>query len=110
MTGIGLVAGGVAAIGGGVIASVVGKNKFDAIGADAAADRPYNESNGNWKTYETGATVLYAVGGAAIVGGVVLYVAGRSRAEERRPAAVSSIAVRPAVTPGKAGASLSVRF
>jgi len=110
LAGIGLMAGGVVAIGGGVIASVVGKNKFDAIGADAVADRPFNESNGNWKTYETGAAVLYAVGGAAIVGGVVLYVAGRPKTETSRPPAVSSIAVRPAVTSGKAGASLSVRF
>ena len=57
MAGIGIVAGGVVAIGGGVAASVVAKNKFDAIGADAAAGRPYNEGNGNWKGYETGAGV-----------------------------------------------------
>ena len=110
MAGIGLLAGGVVAIGGGVAASVVAKNKFDAIGADAAAGRPYNEGNGNWKGYETGAGVLYVVGGAAIVGGVVLYVAGRPRSEESRPAAVSSVALRPIATPGRAGATLSVRF
>ena len=110
IAGIGLVAGGVAAIGGGVAASVVGKNKFDAIGADAAADRPYNESNGNWKSYETAAAALYIVGGVAVVGGVVLYVAGRPRAEERRPPAVSSISLRPVVAPSRAGATLSVRF
>jgi hypothetical protein len=108
--GIGLVAGGVAAIGGGVAASVVGKNKFDAIGADAAADRPYNESNGNWKTYETAAAALYVVGGVAVVGGVVLYMAGRPSAEEKRPPAVSSISLRPVVLPSRAGATLSVRF
>jgi hypothetical protein len=110
IAGIGVVAGGVAAIGGGVAASVVGKNKFDAIGADAAADRPYNESNGNWKSYETAAAALYVVGGVAVVGGVVLYMAGRPRAEERRPPAVSSIALRPVVLPSRAGATLSVRF
>lgn len=110
MAGIGLVAGGAVAIGGGVIASVVAKNKFDAIGADAAAGRAYNESNGNWKSFETGAGVLYVVGGAAIVGGVVLYVAGRPRREEGRPPAVSSVALRPTVTPGRAGATVSVRF
>ena len=82
-------------------ASVVGKNKFDAIGADAAADRPYNDSNGDWKGYETAAAVLYAVGGAAVVGGVVLYVTGRPSAEESR----SSVAVQPVLTPGRAGAS-----
>ena len=110
ITGIALMAGGVVAVGGGVIASVVAKNKFDAIGADAAADRPFNESNGNWKSYEAGAGVLYAVGGAAILGGVVLYVAGRPTAEASRPPAVSSIAVRPTVASGRAGASLAVRF
>jgi hypothetical protein len=110
MTGIGLIAGGVVAIGGGVAASVVAKNKFDAIGADAAAGRPYDEGNGNWKGYETGAGVLYVVGGAAIVGGVVLYVVSRPRNEERRPTAVSSVSLRPTITPGRAGASVSVRF
>jgi len=110
MTAIGLVAGGVVAIGGGVAASVVAKNKFDAIGSDAAAGRPYNESNGNWKGYETGAGVLYVVGGAAVVGGIVLYVAGRPRIEAARPPAVSSVALRPTIVPGRAGATVSVRF
>jgi len=110
MAGMGLLAGGVVAIGGGVAASVFAKNKFDAIGADAAAGRPYNEGNGNWKGYETGAGVLYVVGGAAVVGGVVLYIAGRPRTEESRPPAVSSVALRPIATPGRAGASISVRF
>jgi hypothetical protein len=110
ITGMSLVAGGVVAIGGGVAASVVAKNKFDAIGSDAAAGRPYNETNGNWKSYETGAGVLYVVGGAAVVGGVALYVAGRPRTETSRPPAVSSVAVRPTIVPGRAGATVSVRF
>jgi hypothetical protein len=110
IAGISLIAGGVAAIGGGVAASVVGKNKFDAIGSDAAADRPYDESNGNWKSYETAAAALYVVGGIAVVGGVVLYVAGRPRAEEKREPAVNSISLRPVVAPSRAGATLSVRF
>jgi len=108
--GISLIAGGVAAIGGGVVASVIASNKFDAIRADAAADRPYDTGNGNWKGYETAAAVLYAVGGAAVIGGVVLYVAGRPSAEERRPPALSSITLGPVLTPGRSGASLSVRF
>ena len=110
IAGISLIAGGVAAIGGGVAASVVGKNKFDAIGADAAADRPYNDSNGNWKGYETAAAALYVIGGAAVVGGVVLYVTGRPSTEERRATAVSSVRFQPVLTPGRAGASVSVRF
>jgi len=54
--------------------------------------------------------VLYVVGGAAVVGGVVLYVAGRPSAEERRPPALSSVTLGPVLTPGRSGASLSVRF
>jgi hypothetical protein len=110
IAGISLIAGGVAAIGGGVAASVVANNKFDAIGADAAADRPYNDSNGNWKGYETAAAALYVIGGAAVVGGVVLYVTGRPSAEEQRPTSVSSVRFQPVLTPGRAGASMSVRF
>jgi hypothetical protein len=105
---ISLIAGGVAAIGGGVAASVIANDKFDAIGADAAADRPYNASNGNWKGYETAAAALYVIGGAAIVGGVVLYATGRPSAEESRPAAASSVSLRPVMTPGRAGANVSV--
>ncbi|HEY7370604.1 MAG TPA: hypothetical protein VIF57_00390, partial [Polyangia bacterium] len=59
--GIGLVAGGLAAVGGGVAASLAARHKFDAINADAAAGRPYDESNGNWKTYQTAAAALYVV-------------------------------------------------
>jgi PEGA domain len=110
IAGISLVAGGVAVIGGGIAASVIGKNKFDAIGADAAADRPYNDANGNWKGYETAAAVAYVLGGSALVGGVVLYVTGRAHAAEGQAPTVRSIALSPALTAGRAGASLSVRF
>jgi hypothetical protein len=108
--GIALIAGGVAAIGGGVAASVIAKNKFDAIGADAAADRPYDPSNGNWRSYETGAIVMYAIGGAAAIGGVVLYLAGRPDSEAGRRATVNAVSLRPVLAPSRAGATLSVRF
>jgi PEGA domain-containing protein len=110
IAGVSLIAGGVAVIGGGVAASVVAKNKFDAIRADAAADRPYNEANGNWKRYETAATAAYVIGGGALIGGVVLYVTGRSRTEDGREPAVRSISLRPTYLGGKPGASLAVRF
>ena len=102
---IGIGAAGVVAIGAGVACSLIGSNKFDAINDDAAADRPYNESNGNWKTYETSAVALYVVGGAALVAGSALYLT--SRRGESRGAAVS---VSPVIAPSRAGASLSVRF
>jgi len=106
--GIGLVAGGLAAVGGGVAASLTAKHKFDAINKDAAADRPYNESNGNWKGYETGATVLYVVGAGALIGGTVLYVSGRGRSEAG--ATGVSVSLKPQVAPGRAGATVAVRF
>jgi hypothetical protein len=102
---IGIGAAGVVAIGAGVACSLVGRNKFDAINDDAAADRPYNESNGNWKTYETSAVALYVVGGAALVAGSALYLT--SRRGESRGAAMS---LSPVVTPSRAGVALSVRF
>jgi len=106
MTAIGIGAAGVAALGAGIACTLVGRHKFDAINDDAAADRPYNESNGNWKTYETAAVALYVVGGAALVTGTVLYLNGR-RSETSGTATMS---LRPVITPSRAGASLSVRF
>jgi len=110
--GIGLVAGGLAAVGGGVAASLVAKHKFDAINGDAAADRPYNESNGNWKSYETAATVLYVVGAGALIGGAVLYVSGRPHGEiAGQPGWTGvSVSLKPQVAPGRAGGTISVRF
>jgi hypothetical protein len=108
--GIGLVAGGLAAVGGGVAASLTAKNKFNAINADAAADRAYNEANGNWKTYETAATVFYIVGAGALIGGSVLYVSGRSRGERAGAVDGVSVSLKPQLGPGRAGATVAVRF
>jgi len=112
--GIGLATGGLVAVGAGVAASLVAKHKFDAINADAAADRPYDESNGNWKGYQTAATVLYAVGAGALIGGTVLWISGRGDRETAGgPAAappVAAVSLKPQLAPGRAGAALSVRF
>ena len=102
---IGIGAAGVVAIGAGIACTLVGRNKFDAINDDAAADRPYDESNGNWKTYETSAVALYVAGGAALVTGSVLYL--NSRRGETNGTAMS---LRPVIAPSRAGAMLSVRF
>jgi len=118
VAGIGLVAGGLVAVGGGVAASLAARRKFDAINADAAAGRPYDESNGNWKTYETAATALYVVGAGALIGGTVLYVSGRARGarqreeESGRPAAAPpvSVSLKPQLAPGRGGAAIAVRF
>lgn len=102
---LGIGAAGVAALGAGIACTLVGRNKFDAINDDAAADRPYDESNGNWKTYEAAAVALYVAGGAALVTGSVLYLTGRR--SETNGAAMS---LRPMIAPTRAGATLSVRF
>ena len=106
---LGIGAAGVVAIGAGIACTLVGRNKFDAINDDAAADRPYDESNGNWKTYETAAVALYVAGGAALVTGSVLYLNSR-RAETNGTANGTSMSLRPVITPSRAGATLSVRF
>jgi hypothetical protein len=102
---LGIGAAGVVAIGAGIVCTLVGRNKFDAINDDAAADRPYDESNGNWKTYETAAVALYVAGGAALATGSVLYLNGR-----RRDTNGSAMSLRPIIAPARAGATLSVRF
>ncbi len=102
---IGIGAAGVVAIGAGIACTLVGRSKFDAINDDAAADRPYDESNGNWKTYETSAVALYVVGGAALVTGSVLYLNSR-----RRETNATGMSLRPVIAPSRAGAMLSVRF
>jgi hypothetical protein len=108
-------AGGLAAIGVGIVCSVVGKNKFDAINEDAAADRPFDEGNSNWKSYETAAAVLYVAGAGALAAGTALYLTGRpARAESHGPSSNGggggSISVRPLLSPSRGGAVVSVRF
>jgi hypothetical protein len=109
---MGLLAGGVTAVAIGVACTIVGNGKFEAINEDAAANRPYDESNGNWRTYETTGIVLYAVGGAALAGGTFLYL--RARGRERAAAASSSpgagLSLAPILSPKQAGAAISVRF
>jgi hypothetical protein len=109
--GVGLMVGGVAMIGLGVGGSLIGKSKFDAIHEDAAANRPYDEGNGNWQTYETAAAVAYVVGAAALVGGAIMYANGLSRRREVTTAGSARARVwHPVVAPRRGGAGLSVRF
>ncbi len=70
-------AGGAALLGVGVFCSLTGKSKLDSLKADADAGRPYDEANGNWKTFQNAAVVFYAAGGAAIAGGALMYYFGR---------------------------------
>ena len=111
MAGIGIIAGGVVAIGGGVAASSIAKHKFDAISADAAAGRPYNEATATGRGYETGAGVLYVVGGAAIVGRCRPLRRGRPRnGESRPPRGRLRRPADPSPRPGARAPRLAVRF
>jgi hypothetical protein len=108
---MGLMAGGVAAVGLGVASTLVSRHKFDAINQDAAANRPYNEANGNWKTYDRMAAVLYVVGAGALVSGIVVYTTAPGREQERAAVArPRSIALRPVIAPERVGAALTMRF
>jgi len=58
--------------------------------------------------YEAGSVACFAVGGAAVVTGLTLYLVGRR--EERRKYPVEQIQFTPGVGPHAAGASLTGRF
>jgi hypothetical protein len=54
-----------------------GASKLDAIKSDAAAGRPYNESNGDYRTLGGAGIGLIVAGGAAVAAGAVLYLLNR---------------------------------
>jgi hypothetical protein len=80
--GIGAGISGIALLGAGVACMMVANGKLDRLEADAAGRRPYNEANGNWQTFQAASIVLYATGGAALVGGVAAYFVGRSSSSD----------------------------
>jgi tetratricopeptide (TPR) repeat protein len=75
--GIGVGITGVALLGAGIASMMVANGRLDRLEADAAARRPYNETNGNWQSFQTASIVLYATGGAALIGGAAAYFFGR---------------------------------
>jgi len=80
----GLIVGGVGVglVAGGFVLRQMATTKRDAIMNDANADRPYNPSNANWSTFDKTSVALFAVGGAALIGGVTLYLLNRDTATE----------------------------
>jgi tetratricopeptide (TPR) repeat protein len=105
----GLVAAGVgvAAIGTGVYFSLQAKDKSDQVAEACPAASPCDwnpmleslQSDG--QSAQTTATVLYVVGGAAIAGGVVLYILGANEA---------SAAPQVAFVPRRGGGSLAATW
>ena len=84
---------------------LVSNRKLDHMEADAAAGRPYDESNGNWKTFQSASIGLYVAGGAAVVGGAVAFLLGRSNGSGETTVASSLV-----ISPVPQGAVLGGRF
>jgi hypothetical protein len=103
ITGIGVAAAGVALAVTGFVLRGIASSKLDAIQSDAAALRPYNESNDNWQTFEHAGVALLVTGGAAAVAGALLYVLNLPSSGEGHDAKVSLV-----VLPRETGASLQL--
>jgi hypothetical protein len=84
----GLAATGAALALAGGIALVVAKQKVDAINDAAGHDRPYDPANSNYPTYEATGYALLGTGGAAVIGGLALYLAGRPQPAKSSSAAL----------------------
>ena len=105
ITGIGVAAAGVALAVTGFVLRGIATSKMDAIQSDANAQpqRPYNESNDNWQTFEHAGVALLVTGGAAAVAGALLYVLNLPSGGEGHDAKVSLV-----VLTRETGASLQL--
>jgi hypothetical protein len=103
----GLVTAGVGLAAGvaGIFLYTIGGSKRQSIEKAAAAHTPYDESNGNWKTYDRAGVGLIIGGGTVAITGVALYLIGRNSA-----AAASEVPVSLFVAPGFALAQVGGRF
>jgi len=99
ITGLGVAGGGVAIGVAGFFVRGVATSKMEAINSDAMAGRPYDEGNGNWKTFEQAGVAMMVTGGAAVVAGTVLYLLNM---------APSSSEASVAFAPGAGGGTVSV--
>jgi hypothetical protein len=84
----------------------IGTGKADAIESDGTASppRPYNPSNGNYKTFEEAGVGLLIGGGAVVAAGVVGYILNRDNPQ----AAESGVTV--GIGPGQFGALIAWRY
>ena len=83
--GLVLLSSGALALAGGAACMMIAGGKIDAIERDAAANEPYDEANGNFRTFNLLSRTLFVAGTAAMVGGGWLYWSGLVRARERGP-------------------------
>jgi hypothetical protein len=68
---------GLLTAGTGVALRLIANGKHDRIEEDARAGRPYDPTNGNWQSYGRAANVCLVAGGAALIGGGILWMIGR---------------------------------
>lgn len=84
--GLGVAGAGVVLVGTGIVFGVMAKSRSDAVtnGGDVANPQPFDPSlERAGKRYELLAIIAWSVGGAAVVGGGVLYVMGRNAERTR---------------------------
>jgi hypothetical protein len=99
-------AGAIVTIAGGA-SLVVAWLKVRSIDDDAAAERPFDEADGNYRRYNIAGLVLGAAGIAALATGGILYWRGRPRPHEGSARRVS---FQPLVVPGLTAGALSIVF
>jgi hypothetical protein len=102
----GLAAGTAAA---GIVTGVLASHAASSIRSEAQSHEPFNPSlESTGLTEQTVSTVMYAVAGAAAIGGAVLVYFGVK--EARGAAAPEKVALLPAVSPGYLGLVLHGSF
>jgi hypothetical protein len=98
---------GAAAIGGAAFMGWRAQSLSDEVTNDAKKGVFSRSKDDEGRRAETLQWIGYGIGGAALVGGALLYYVGTSRRGEDGP---SAVALLPALGPGTAGASVRLRF
>jgi tetratricopeptide (TPR) repeat protein len=97
---------GVAALAGGIVCGVLAKQNSDALTQAGQKMQAFDSSKQSaGKTEQAAEIALLAVGGAAVVTGVVLVLVGRARTHRSARAQIA-----PTVGPHTAGATMTVQF
>jgi hypothetical protein len=66
-------------LGAAVGSMIISNSKLDRLERGVREQTPYDESTGNWKTFQTASVILYSAAGAAAVAGALTYYLGRDR-------------------------------
>ena len=105
LAGIGVAAGGVAAIGVAAAFSVLAKQASDKL-TNGTPGAPYDKNlDRQGRTDQNAAIAMYAVGGAAVAAGAVLFGLGWRDAHRR-----TAVAIVPSLSPQQVGAYAIVQF